>query len=107
MTPDMLPWHLAKHIKIDRNGCWLWQSEINRNGYGTFKKYVNKKRKRYMTHIVAYKSLIGDYDEGLLLDHKCRVRNCCNPKHLEPVTHQVNTIRGEAVLFKKAVDHEV
>lgn len=37
-----------------------------------------------------------------VLDHLCRVRSCCNPAHLEPVSHAENTKRGAAVLFKKA-----
>lgn len=32
--------------------------------------------------------------EGLELDHLCRVRCCCNPSHLEPVTRAENIRRG-------------
>jgi hypothetical protein len=57
-----------------------------------------------MFHRVVYVLLVGEIPEGLILDHKCRVRWCCNPEHLEPVTVQVNTIRGEAVLFGQVKD---
>lgn len=33
-------------------------------------------------------------EDGLELDHLCRVRCCVNPGHLEPVSHQVNALRG-------------
>ena len=93
-----LPDKLMKHIKVISNGCWLWQVNINRNGYG--RNYDNKKR--HMAHITIYKLLKGAYPEGLLLDHVyCPHRNCCNPTHLSPVTVQHNNNRGSAVLFKK------
>lgn len=38
---------------------------------------------------------------GLLLDHRCRWHPCIDPLHLEPVTTQINTHRGNAVLFSK------
>lgn len=89
------------------SGCWLWLNEINRNGYGTF--IVRPKpgqRKRKMAHIEMYVQVKGEYDRSLLLDHLCRVRKCCNPDHLEPVTPKINTERGEAVLFKPRSKHE-
>lgn len=102
-----LPEFMVERIEKNKRGCWIWTGEINRNGYGTFlvrpKKGV---RKRKMSHIVVYETLVGDYDKSLFLDHKCRVRSCCNPDHLEPVTPKVNTIRGEAKLFKRVEEYE-
>lgn len=91
-----VPRKLAPRIILGVAGCWLWQGELNRNGYG--RVWVNGKR--YMAHRLAYQMLIGEIGEGLVLDHLCRNRNCCNPLHLEPVTVKVNTHRGEAKLFK-------
>lgn len=45
-------------------------------------------------HRVAYVSLMGPIPEGKELDHLCRVRNCVNPWHLEPVTHRENILRS-------------
>jgi len=96
---NKLPKKLLKHIVVElSSGCWLWQVNINRNGYG--RNYENKKR--HMAHITIYKLLKGAYPEGLLLDHVyCKHRNCCNPTHLSPVTVQHNTNRGSGYLFKK------
>lgn len=87
-------------VKVD-GGCWLWLGELNRNGYGSIViRPAPGIRKRIMVHIEMYLHLVGEYDRSLLLDHTCRVRNCCNPGHLEPVTTRINTLRGEAVLFR-------
>jgi hypothetical protein len=45
-------------------------------------------------HIWAWEQLIGPIPHGLVLDHLCRVRNCCNPDHLEPITQRENVKRG-------------
>lgn len=43
---------------------------------------------------VAYKQWRGPVRRELVLDHTCRVRDCVNPWHLEPVTQAVNVARG-------------
>ena len=88
----------VRSIRTDpATDCWIWQGELNRNGYGT----LRIKGRRKMVHRIVYEALVGPIPPGLLLDHTCRRRSCCNPKHLEPVTPLVNTLRGEAKLFEK------
>lgn len=94
----MLPSRIEQYIhRIPESGCWIWMGELNRNGYGR----IPFGGKRRMIHKLVW-ILLGKspLSEGFIHDHKCRVRCCCNPAHLEPVTHQENTLRGEAVLFK-------
>lgn len=86
----------AKHFVDQGSGCWLWTGATTEAGYGVFWA-----RPLRYAHVFAYEMFIGPIPEGLELDHKCRVRNCCNPRHLEPVTHAENTRRGIAgVLYE-------
>lgn len=96
---DRLPDRLRDKIAPEPNsGCWLftgrWESG---NGYGK----VSWQGRDSMFHRVVWEILVGPIPDGHVLDHKCRLRMCCNPDHLEPVTVQVNTHRGDAVLFTK------
>lgn len=70
--------------------CWLWTGPLNAKGYGC--AYYNGKC--MSAHRAVYFILVGIISDGLEFDHKCRVRNCVNPEHLEPVTHTVNLKRS-------------
>ncbi len=72
--------------------CWLWRGPCNRQGYG--------RRSSKLAHRVSYEQHVGPIPPGLQLDHLCRVRNCVNPAHLEPVTARVNVLRGESELAR-------
>lgn len=83
-VPDYAP-HLGP--------CWIWTNRLTRDGYGHFT--LNGKTR--MAHSIAYEQLIGPIPGGgLVPDHLCRVRNCCNPWHLEWVTDRENVLRGIA-----------
>lgn len=71
--------------------CWLWTGALKPTGYGT----LSVSRKTYQAHRIAYELLVAPIPEGLQLDHLCRVRNCVNPEHLEPVTQTENIRRGQ------------
>ena len=47
-----------------------------------------------LAHRISYIHYIGPIPDGLTIDHLCRVRPCCNPSHMEPVTQAENTRRG-------------
>ena len=75
--------------------CWIWPGSQVGNGYGTASYRVDGIQKIALTHRVAYEALVGPIPDGLDLDHLCRVRLCCNPEHLEPVTRTENSHRGK------------
>lgn len=76
---------------IDRTEtCWLWTGSLTYDGYGIFRE----DNRRTGAHRFAYEYLIGPVPDGMQLDHLCRVRNCVNPEHLEPVTGAENTRRA-------------
>lgn len=72
------------------DSCWLWRASLDGKGYGQI--MLNKKPKR--AHRISYELIKGKIPEGLDLDHLCRVPQCVNPDHLEPVTRLVNLRRG-------------
>lgn len=88
--PRLLARIWAKTRRNKETGCWEWSGKISDRGYG----YVQIGRSSRRAHRVAYEVLVGEIPEGLTLDHLCRVRNCINPTHLEPVTAAENSRRS-------------
>ena len=72
--------------------CWIWQKSCNNWGYGMVWE-ASTKRVR-LAHRVAYELVYGPIPIGMDLDHLCRVRQCCNPAHVEAVTRATNLRRG-------------
>jgi hypothetical protein len=72
--------------------CWLWLGCLDDRGYGR----VKVKGRSARTHIEAFTAVRGAPPKGAVLDHLCRVRHCCNPAHLEPISPLENTRRGES-----------
>lgn len=70
--------------------CWKWLGYVGNMGYGQ----IGIHRISYLVHRVVYERERGPVPEGLELDHLCRNPRCCNPEHLEPVTHRENSRRA-------------
>src|SRR5262245_52986199 len=83
-------------------GCWLWRgATAGRPGakYGRFfagRRTAAGHPAAEKAHRVAYHLAGGVIEEGMELDHLCRVTLCVNPTHLEPVTRLENQRRGNA-----------
>lgn len=98
MTNDERIARWLSRCATDENGCWIWPGAKANGGYGNVLtlnsdgEYVSRG-----LHRVVYEHRVGPIPDGLDLDHLCRVPACCNPAHLEPVTHRENTLRGETV----------
>jgi hypothetical protein len=92
--------------KVDKRGpdeCWPWMGSHNtmRRPYGHIgllgggTEYV---------HRLVYEETTGPIPEGWQVDHLCNNSLCCNPKHLEAVTQQVNLAR-RTMLWNSAKTH--
>ena len=90
----------ADHYAVFDDGCHNWLGAYDHHGYGRF--YDRKIKKAVFAHRTAYELFVGPIPEGLTLDHLCRNRGCVNPRHLEPVTHQVNILRGVGLAAQRA-----
>lgn len=83
-------WIFSEEYEYESEPCWEWTAGKRLNGYGRF--WVDGKN--VSAHRWSYEYFIGPIPEGLQIDHLCRNRECCNPKHLEAVTCQENLLRG-------------
>ena len=89
-----MPWDKVARTYVPWGACWLWTGTINSGGYGVFSRRVDGKPRQYRAHRVAYADEYGDPGPGLVIDHLCRVRACCNPHHMEAVTLGENVHRS-------------
>ncbi|MFO0253725.1 MAG: HNH endonuclease signature motif containing protein [Betaproteobacteria bacterium] len=93
-------------VVVDGAGCWRWQRAKNGDGYGIMTVYEGspRKKKTIGVHRVAYREWVGPVPLGMVLDHLCRVRDCANPKHLEPVRPGENTLRGRSPIVLQRLE---
>lgn len=76
--------------------CWIWTASHSPQGYGQYT--ITGVTSGGNAHRIAYELVKGEIPTGLALDHVCRFRGCVNPDHLEPVTWEINTRRGRALV---------
>ena len=80
----------ARVLPEPNTGCWLWDGGVTLGGYGIF----YWKGKRRYAHRFSYALAQGAIPTNCEIDHLCRTPACCNPDHLEAVTHRINSLRG-------------
>lgn len=91
MDLSSLPARVLDKIAFEpESGCWLWTGGLTGRGYGGL--WVDGHMRS--AHRVLRETLVGPVPQGFELDHKCRIRSCVNPDHVEPVTHRVNMRRS-------------
>ena len=88
----------AKKVRSEGE-CWMWISSVvgfrpgrQDQGYGGF-HFLGK---RMRSHRFTYLLLNREIPNGRELDHLCRKPRCCNPRHMDLVTHKENCLRGES-----------
>ena len=97
--PRPLADRIREKVAVSEGGCWVWSGTLDGAGYGriwTGSRVVGN-RTSTLAHRASYLAFVGPIAEGMVLDHLCRNRACVNPDHLEPVTQQVNLLRGETL----------
>lgn len=92
---EVPPIHLRRFlswVSVADSGCWLWTGTVMSSGYGGLSWFSRSA----LAHRIAYDLFVGPIPNGLTIDHRCRVKLCVNPEHLEPVTNAENVRRERA-----------
>lgn len=76
--------------------CHLWQGPTSGTGRGGGYGRMSLNGQTVAVHLVAYTHYYGYIPGKKQIDHLCNQRLCCNPAHLELVTHLRNQRRRAA-----------
>lgn len=112
MTPDELPINAYRRNEIieriqsrchvidtgfvlegQPSPCHLWQGPTSGTGRGGDYGRMSLNGQTVATHIVAFTHYYGYVPSKKQIDHLCNQRRCCNPAHLELVSHITNQRR--------------
>jgi hypothetical protein len=85
--------------------CWIWRLSKNVKGYGSGWDPI--RGKRVLAHRLYYEHSHGPIAADLQIDHLCRVPDCVNPDHLEPVPAAENVRRGRATKLTTEIVLEI
>lgn len=79
------------HYPLARQGH---RRALNPSGYVNAILVTDGVRRDSTAHRLRYEAANGPIPNGMLPDHLCRNRWCCNPEHIEVVTPAENLRRG-------------
>lgn len=93
---DTLFNRILSNCRVDaKTGCWFWEGATSGKGKGAGRGYgrISVQGHTSAVHRVMYSIHYGYIHPSKDVDHLCTNRLCCNPKHLEAVTHKKNCKR--------------
>lgn len=70
--------------------CWLWRGKLRPKGYGAF----NLRGYNISAHKAALLLFGIKYRKGKVIVHRCDVKHCVNPEHLQVMTSGKATRRA-------------
>ncbi|AUG84904.1 hypothetical protein Athena1_0019 [Vibrio phage Athena1] len=83
--------------------CHIWQGGDSGKGTGAGRGYgrMSLGGQTVAVHLVVYTHYYGYIPGKKTIDHLCNNRLCCNPAHLEMVSHKENCKRRNLRKLKK------
>ncbi|MBL1322132.1 MAG: HNH endonuclease [Methylophaga sp.] len=73
--------------------CWNWQGATSGDGRGGGYGRISISGATSAVHRVIFVHFFGYIPQNKQVDHTCCNRLCCNPDHLELVSHKENQKR--------------
>lgn len=83
---------------VDTGDCWIWTGSTSRDA-----GYLRVDGRLYQAHRISYSLYVGTIPEGAEVDHRCMVRRCVNPAHLEAVSPRLNKLRSRSPVSRHAL----
>lgn len=80
-------------IDGEPSACWIWQGGDSGSGRGGGYGRMSLDGQTVAVHIVMFVNEFGFVPGKKQIDHKCENRLCCNPAHLQMLTHRQNQRR--------------
>jgi len=74
------------------DACWLWKASRGGSGYGHVWIEINGERRCVDAHKRAWTLTHGPVPHGQVVRHRCNVKTCVNPAHLELGSYSENTV---------------
>ena len=84
---------LERVVVNEETGCWEWQGGTSGKGRGGGSGRMYLDGQTVAVHIVMFMHFHGYIPGKKQVDHTCENRICCNPGHLDLVTHLENQRR--------------
>lgn len=67
------------------DGCWLYAGTPSQR-YGVL--WDQRRQNNIPAHVAVYEFAVGPVPKGHVVHHRCEVKRCVRPDHLEPVVNE-------------------
>lgn len=82
--------------------CHVYRGNKLKSGYGIVSvKSIRPGMTSMVVHRWCWEREVGPIPEGLVIDHMCRNKSCCNVDHLRAVTYRINAIENSESVAAK------
>lgn len=86
---------ILRNIKIDADGCWIWQGRKSKtSGYGRIniriRRFGVSVHKSVSVHRLSHELWIGPIPRGKVVDHECQKKLCCRPECVKAMSQSEN-----------------
>lgn len=80
---------IKKNIIINSEDCWIWQLNLNKDGYGLMKAY-GKTMQAHVVSAIVFLNFVPNTITQINHIRECRNRSCINPEHIYIGTQSQN-----------------